>query len=57
MWYKLRNKDTNATMFYDELSDYLFYRGWRIERKAKSSEVDIFDVMAVEHDLMEAVYD
>jgi hypothetical protein len=57
MWYKLRNKDTNSTMFYDELSDYLFWTGWRIEREAKASEVDVFDVMAVEHDLIDRVYE
>jgi len=57
MWYKLRNKDTNSTMFYDELSDYLFWTGWRIEREAKASEVDVFDVMAVEHDLIDRIYE
>lgn len=56
-FYKLRNTNTNATMFYDELSDFLFYKGWRIEREAKISEVDYIEYLAVEHDLMEEIYE
>jgi hypothetical protein len=44
-------------MFYDELSDFLFYKGWRIEREAKISEVNYIEYLAVEHDLMEEIYE
>jgi hypothetical protein len=53
MYYKLVNPSTKATMFYDELSDWLLAKGWRIEREAKASEVDPFEMQAVEHDIME----
>jgi hypothetical protein len=56
-FYKLRNTKTNATMFYDELSDYLFYKGWRIEREAKISEVNYLTFCAVEHELQKEIYD
>jgi hypothetical protein len=52
MYYKLINPSTNATMFYDELSDWLFAKGWRIDREAKASEVDPFEMQAIEHDMM-----
>lgn len=57
MYYKLYNPSTNATMFYPELSDWLFYKGWRIEREAKASEVDPFTMQAIEHDLMEELFE
>lgn len=57
MYYKLYNPKTNATMFYDELSDYLFFKGWRIEREAKASEIDPFTMQAIEHDLMEELFE
>lgn len=57
MYYKLYNPQTNATMFYDELTDWLFYKGWRIEREAKASEVDYLELLAVEHELMEEMFD
>jgi hypothetical protein len=53
MYYKLYNPKTNATMFYDELTDWLFYKGWRIEREAKASEIDPFEIQAVENDMIE----
>ena len=52
MYYKLVNPSTKATMFYDELSDWLFAKGWRIEREAKASEVDPFEMQAVENDMI-----
>lgn len=57
MFYKLRNIKTNATMFYDELSDWLFFKGWRIEREAKISEVDYLEFCAVEQTMMDEMYD
>ena len=56
-FYKLRNKHTNATIFYTELSDYLFWKGWRIEREAKISEVDYLEFLATQHDYMEANFE
>jgi hypothetical protein len=57
MFYKLVNPSTKETMFYDELSDWLFTKGWRIEREAKASEVDPFEMQAVEHDMMEELFE
>jgi hypothetical protein len=57
MFYKLVNPSTKATMFYDELTDWLFYKGWRIEREAKASEINYLEYLAVEHDLMEEMAD
>jgi hypothetical protein len=56
MFYKLRNVNSNATMFYDELTDWLFFKGWRIEREAKISEVDYLEYCAVEQDLITEMY-
>lgn len=57
MYYKLYNPSTNATMFYPELSDWLFYKGWRIEREAKASEVDPFEIDAIEYDMMQELFE
>lgn len=57
MFYKLRNIKTNATMFYPELSDYLFYKDWRIEREASASEVDPFEIDAIEYDMMQELFE
>lgn len=57
MFYKLHNPITNQSMFYDELSDWLFAKGWRIEREAKASEVDPFEIQAIEHDMMEELFE
>ena len=57
MFYKLVNPSTKETMFYDELSGWLFTKGWRIEREAKASEVDPFEMQAVEHDMMEELFE
>ena len=43
MWYLLEHKDSKGTMYFDELSDYLFWSGWRIKREAKASEINIFE--------------
>jgi hypothetical protein len=57
MYYKLYNPSTNATMFYPELSDWLFYKSWRIEREAKASEVDPFEIDAIEYDMMQELFE
>jgi hypothetical protein len=57
MFYKLVKPSTKETMFYDELSDWLFTKGWRIEREAKASEVDPFEMQAIEHDMMEELFE
>jgi hypothetical protein len=57
MYYKLHNVSTNQTIFYDELSDWLFTKGFRIEREAKASEVDPFEMQAIEHDMMEELFE
>lgn len=51
MWYLLEHKDSKSTMFFDELSDFLFYSGWRIKREAKASEVNIFEYDAIKENL------
>jgi len=51
MWYLLEHKDTKGTMFYDELSDYLFWNGWRIKREAKTSEINIYEFDAIRANL------
>jgi hypothetical protein len=51
MWYLLEHKDSKGTMFFDELSDFLFYSGWRIKREAKASEVNIFEYDAIKENL------
>ena len=56
-FYKLKNKHTNATIFYTELTDYLFWKGWRIEREAKISEVDYLEFCAIEHDIQQEIYE
>lgn len=57
MYYKLHNVSTNQTIFYDELSDWLFAKGFRIEREAKASEVCPFEMQAIEHDMMEELFE
>ena len=57
MWYLLEHKDTKGTMFYDELSDYLFWNGWRIKREAKPSEVNIFEYDAIKENLSSQAYE
>ena len=56
-FYKLRNVKTNKTMFYDELTDYHLMQGWRVEREAKTSEVDYLEFLAAQHDYMEANFE
>jgi len=56
-FYKLRNIKTNKTMFYDELTDYHLMHGWRVEREAKTSEVDYLEFLAAQHDYMEANFE
>jgi hypothetical protein len=57
MFYKLVNPTTKQTLFYDELSDWLFAKGFRIEREARASEVDPFEMQAIEHDMMEELFE
>lgn len=57
MFYKLTNPITNQSIFYDELSDWLFAKGFRIEREAKASEVCPFEMQALEHDMMEELFE
>lgn len=57
MYYKLINPSTNQSIIYDELSDWLFAKGFRIEREAKASEVDPFEMQAIEHDMMEELFE
>jgi hypothetical protein len=57
MFYKLVNPITKQSLFYDELSDWLFAKGFRIEREAKASEVDPFEMQAIEHDMMEELFE
>lgn len=57
MYYKLVNPTTKQTLFYDELSDWLFAKGFRIEREARASEVDPFEMQAIEHDMMEELFE
>jgi hypothetical protein len=54
-YYKLRNRFTNAIMFYDELSDYLYSKGWYIERDAKDNEIDYLDILAIERDIISEI--
>lgn len=54
-YYKLRNRFTNAIIFYDELSDYLYSKGWYIEREAKTSEINYFDILAIEHEIISEI--
>ena len=57
MFYKLTNPITKESIFYDELSNWLFAKGFRIEREAKASEVDPFELQAIEHDMMEELFE
>ena len=57
MFYKLTNPITKQSLFYDELSDWLFAKGFRIEREAKASEVCPFEMQAIEHDMMEELFE
>ena len=57
MFYKLTNPITKQSIFYDELSDWLFAKGFRIEREAKASEVDPFEMQAIENDMMEELFE
>jgi hypothetical protein len=57
MWYLLEHKDSKGTMFYDELSDFLFFTGWRIKREAKTSEINIFEYEAIKNNLSNQTYE
>jgi hypothetical protein len=57
MWYLLEHKDSKGTMYFDELSDYLFWSGWRIKREAKASEVNIFEYDAIKENLAVQAYE
>lgn len=56
-YFKLRNKSTGETLFYDSLPFHLKQQGFEFVKPVSVDEVDARDIQIVEHDYMQSMFD
>lgn len=56
-YFKLRNKFTGESIFYDSLPLHLKEKGFEFVKPVSIDEVDARDIQIIEHDYMQNVFD